>query len=49
MSSQAMKPQLKVSNNKHRLIYVGEIILAIHRKRTDIIVNNCLKIPGQRL
>lgn len=26
-----------------------EIILAIHRKRTDIIVNNCLKTPGQRL
>ena len=46
LSNQAMKPELKVSVNKH-LMYVGEIILAIHRKGIEVIVNNCLKIPAQ--
>lgn len=47
LSNQAMKLQLKLSVNKHRLMYVGEIILAIHRKKTEVIVNNGLKIPAQ--
>lgn len=32
LSDQAMKPLVKCSVNKHRLICVGEITLAIHRK-----------------
>lgn len=49
LSDQAMKPPVKFSVNKHRLMYVGEFILAIHRKRIRVIVSNCLKIPVQLL